>query len=175
MREIIRLTETDLHQIIKESLNQYMIQEGFGSKLRNGIAGAALALSPMNAQAQTPVQNNQFEQQSALEKQDIMAIFEEIEKNTRENLPEIQDIEAHMKEDSEIADIIYNLAVMDEMDNFITVDKKGIQTMTQDAYNAMIQKSETDVLIKITYIDGETIIPNVIVPLDELETALENY
>ena len=39
MKRTIRLTESELHNIIKESVNQIIIREGFGDNVRGAIKG----------------------------------------------------------------------------------------------------------------------------------------
>lgn len=55
-KQIIRLTEDDLHKMIKESVKQYLhqnnINEGIGNWMKGAALGGAMALSPM-ANAQT--------------------------------------------------------------------------------------------------------------------------
>ena len=50
-KQVIRLTEEDLHEIIKESVNR-VLNEGFGSNL--ALAGMLSLGSPMNANAEAP-------------------------------------------------------------------------------------------------------------------------
>lgn len=57
-KQIIRLTEDDLHKIIKESVKQYLkenshnMNEGIGNWMKGAALGGAMTLSPM-ANAQT--------------------------------------------------------------------------------------------------------------------------
>jgi hypothetical protein len=50
-KQVIRLTEEDLHEIIKESVNR-VLNEGFGSNL--ALAGMLSLGSPTNANAEAP-------------------------------------------------------------------------------------------------------------------------
>ena len=50
-KQVIRLTEEDLHEIIKESVNR-VLNEGFGSKL--ALAGMLSLGNPTNANAEAP-------------------------------------------------------------------------------------------------------------------------
>jgi hypothetical protein len=38
-KKLIRLTENDLHRIVKESVNRVIIEEGFGDKISGAIQG----------------------------------------------------------------------------------------------------------------------------------------
>jgi hypothetical protein len=39
MKKLIRLTESDLHRIVKESVNKVLCNEGFGDKFRGAVHG----------------------------------------------------------------------------------------------------------------------------------------
>ena len=39
MKKLIRLTESDLHRIVKESVNKVLCNEGIGDKLKGAVSG----------------------------------------------------------------------------------------------------------------------------------------
>jgi hypothetical protein len=91
-KKIIRLTESDLNRIVKESVQKILVEEyvinegvdeGIGNWLKGAALGGMLAMSPMQANAQSQDYNpTSYEQQAPMTKENAKQILQQWNENS---------------------------------------------------------------------------------------------